>query len=147
MVPPAANRIVLKANQKSGEPVITRLSKAAPTPSDTRIRKPAGRAADPAGKIREGAAPLSEVPPAPRFVPSQMLLAEKTVTVKEAAFRLGKSPDAIYRWLRTGRLRGRQPGGRGCTILVVESSVNEALCCSFQRAGAGRQAPAVSLPG
>ncbi|MBI3934802.1 MAG: helix-turn-helix domain-containing protein [Acidobacteria bacterium] len=68
-------------------------------------------------------------------------LGEKTVTVKEAAFRLGKSPDAVYQWLRSGRLRGRQPGGRGCAILVVESSVNDALLFSFERAGAGRSRP------
>jgi len=63
----------------------------------------------------------------------------KTLTVKEAAYRLGKSADAIYFWLRTGRLQGWQPGGRGCAILVLESSVNEALLCSFERAGAGRR--------
>ena len=54
---------------------------------------------------------------------------EKTITVKEAAFRLGKSNDAVYLWLRAGRLRGRQPGGRCCAILVDESSVEEALLC------------------
>lgn len=52
---------------------------------------------------------------------------ERTITVKEAAFRLGKSDDAVYLWLRTGRLRGWQPGGRGCAILVSEPSVQEAL--------------------
>jgi excisionase family DNA binding protein len=60
---------------------------------------------------------------------------EKTVTVKEAAYRLGKSEDAIYKWLRTGRLKGWQPGGRGCSILVLESSVEMALLYSFERAG------------
>jgi len=64
---------------------------------------------------------------------------QKTLTVKEAAYRLGKSADAIYFWLRTGRLQGWQPGGRGCAILVLESSVNEALLFSFERAGAGRR--------
>ena len=52
---------------------------------------------------------------------------ENTITVKEAAFRLGKSDDAVYLWLRAGRLRGWQPGGCGCAILVAESSVEEAL--------------------
>ena len=54
---------------------------------------------------------------------------EKMITVKEAAFRLGKSNDAVYLWLRAGRLRGWQPGGRCCAILVAESSVEEALLC------------------
>lgn len=49
--------------------------------------------------------------------------------MKEAAFRLRKSDDAVYKWLRTGRLRGWQPGGRGCSILVSESSVEEARLC------------------
>ncbi|OFW17587.1 MAG: hypothetical protein A3H27_06925 [Acidobacteria bacterium RIFCSPLOWO2_02_FULL_59_13] len=52
---------------------------------------------------------------------------EKTITVKEAAFRLKKSEDAVYLWLRTGRLHGWQPGGRGCAILVSEGSVEAAL--------------------
>ncbi len=52
---------------------------------------------------------------------------EKTVTVKEAAYRLRKSEDAVYLWLRSGRLRGWQPGGRGCAILVTEASIAEAL--------------------
>lgn len=54
---------------------------------------------------------------------------EKTITVKEAAFRLSKSDDAVYLWLRAGRLRGWQPGGRCCAILVDEASVEEALLC------------------
>lgn len=54
---------------------------------------------------------------------------EKTVTVKEAAYRLGKSEDVIYVWLRSGRLRGWQPGGRRCAVLVSEASVEEALVC------------------
>ncbi len=58
---------------------------------------------------------------------------DRTMTVKEAAFRLGKSEDAIYKWLRTGRLLGWQPGGRWCSILVLESSVDEALQCGFER--------------
>ena len=38
-----------------------------------------------------------------------------------------KSPDSIYLWLRHGRLKGWQPGGPGCQIQVVESSVEQAL--------------------
>jgi hypothetical protein len=55
----------------------------------------------------------------------------RTVSVKEAAFRLHKSPDAIYAWLRAGRLQGFQPGGRGCSILVLESSLEQVLLCSL----------------
>lgn len=51
----------------------------------------------------------------------------KTLSVKEAAFRLRKSPDSIYSWLRTGRLKGWQPGGHGCQIQVMETSVEHAL--------------------
>jgi hypothetical protein len=58
---------------------------------------------------------------------------EKTLTVKEAAFLLHKSPDAIYLWLRTGRLQGLQPGGRCCSIMVLESSVQQALVCALGR--------------
>ena len=54
---------------------------------------------------------------------------EKMLTVKEAAFRLSKSADAVYLWLRAGRLRGWQPGGRCCAILVDASTVEEALVC------------------
>lgn len=50
----------------------------------------------------------------------------KTVSVKEAAYRLRKSPDTIYLWLRHGRLKGWQPGGSGCQIQVLESSVERA---------------------
>ena len=55
------------------------------------------------------------------------LRTQRTVTVKEAAFRLGKSPDSVYQWLRVGRLHGIQPGGRGCAILILEDSVRAAL--------------------
>ena len=51
------------------------------------------------------------------------------MTVKEAAYRLKKTDDTVYRWLREGRLRGWQPGGHGCTVLVCEASVKEALEC------------------
>ncbi|SRR5579884_4304840 len=54
-------------------------------------------------------------------------LQRKLITVKHAAFLLGKSEDAIYRWLRTGRLKGFQPGGSRCWILVDESSVEELI--------------------
>ena len=36
---------------------------------------------------------------------------EKTMSVKEAAFLLKKHEDTVYLWLRSGRLRGWQPGG------------------------------------
>ena len=62
---------------------------------------------------------------------------ENTVTVKEAAFRLKKSVDAVYLWLQSGRLRGWQPGGRRCPILVTEASIAEALSCSLGGNGSG----------
>ena len=98
-----------------------------PEPSDL---TPAGGTT---GKPPSAADP-SPMPPSPTpFDRSK----EKTVTVKEAAFRLGKSADAVRLWLRTGRLRGWQPGGRWCTVLVSEASIEEALLC---RAGAGQSA-------
>lgn len=51
----------------------------------------------------------------------------KTLSVKEAAFRLNKSEDTVHLWLRTGRLHGWQLGGRRCAILVSEESVERAL--------------------
>jgi excisionase family DNA binding protein len=52
---------------------------------------------------------------------------ERSITVKEAAFRAGKSEATIHDWLRGGRLRGWQPGGRRCFVLVEEASLEEAL--------------------
>ena len=52
---------------------------------------------------------------------------DKTVTVKEAALRLMKHEDTVLRWLRAGRLRGWQPGGPGCGVLVEAASVEKAL--------------------
>jgi len=51
------------------------------------------------------------------------------MTVKEAAYRLRKTDDTVLRWLRDGRLRGWQPGGKCCAVLVCEASVREALEC------------------
>ncbi|MBI4479238.1 MAG: helix-turn-helix domain-containing protein [Acidobacteria bacterium] len=148
MVPPAARRSIQKTKEKSAARTSSPLAPDAPIAAlEIPLRKAVGRAADTAGEILEEATALSGASLAANFATFENLLAEKTVSVKEAAFRLGKSPDAIYNWLRSGRLRGRQPGGRGCAILVLESSVNDALRCSFPRAGAGRGAVRLSLAG
>jgi excisionase family DNA binding protein len=55
----------------------------------------------------------------------------KYISVKEAAYRLNKSPDAVYQWLRAGRLKGIQPGGRGCEVLVEIASLESALRCTY----------------
>ena len=60
---------------------------------------------------------------------------ERTIPVKEAAFRLKKSEDTIRRWLRSGRLQGWQMGGSGCAILVCEDSVTGQLLRSLGRGG------------
>jgi excisionase family DNA binding protein len=99
------------------------------SPPSIPLRKEVTSVSDPAGELPR------ELSPPSRPVFRQSLRDEKTVTVKEAAFRLGKSPDAVYQWLRSGRLRGRQPGGRCCAIMVLESSIEEALLCTFERAG------------
>lgn len=75
----------------------------------------------------ETAQPPEESPTPP---PALNLQSERTVSVKEAAYRLGKSEDAVRLWLRQGRLKGWQPGGRGCAILVAEASLERALACS-----------------
>jgi len=63
-------------------------------------------------------------------IPRQILLSsgfpERMLTVKEAAYRLNVSADAVYLWLRTGRLQGWQPGGCRCSIQILESSVEAA---------------------
>lgn len=69
-------------------------------------------------------APAEEPQPAP----------DQLLSVKEAAYRLRKSPDSVYSWLRRGRLQGRQPGGRRCSIQVLESSVLHALQFSLGKA-------------
>jgi excisionase family DNA binding protein len=61
--------------------------------------------------------------PTPRFNLSQ----ERLLTVKEAAYRLGKSPFTIRTWLRSGLLRGWQPGGLHCSLMVSEASVEELM--------------------
>ncbi len=52
---------------------------------------------------------------------------ERTLTVKEAAWLLGKTEDAVRMWLRRGRLKAWQVGGSYCEIRVSEASVMEAL--------------------
>lgn len=145
MVPPAAQFKIAKRKGKHSTLGRARLGKQQMNPSPAAsIRKPEVRTLDPAGVIPEGP-PLRPCPiPGPCPVLAGDIrkplnrLDEKTLTVKEAAYRLGKSADAVYLWLRTGRLRGWQPGGPGCAILVAESSVNAALLFSFEQAGAGR---------
>lgn len=97
--------------------------------------------APPAGPAEK---PVPVQPPESVRAPVQHLdlNKEKTVTVKEAAYRLRKSVDAVRLWLRSGRLRGWQPGGRGCAILVTEASIAEALCYPLGGNGNGLHLPA-----
>ena len=96
--------------------------------ASSRIHTPSTKAAESVGAIANPQAVAMPVP-ADGILATQVLdrSKEKTITVKEAAFRLNKSADAVYRWLRDGRLRGWQPGGPRCAILVAEASVQEAL--------------------
>lgn len=89
-------------------------------------------------KRRNRPDPLQEKATAPPAAPPA-----DYITVKEAAFRLGKSTDCIYNWLRTGRLKAIQPGGRCCTVLVDAASVSEALRCRYPYA---RELTSASLP-
>ena len=139
MIPPMSSREKSKTREKRGARIRIPHPKGIAIPAVKKpLRKEAHRVADPAGEIREEALPPSGAAPAVHLPAHQNPLDEKTVSVKEAAYRLGKSTDAVYQWLRTGRLRGRQPGGRRCAILVVEASLNEALLCCFERASVGR---------
>src|SRR5207244_4342681 len=106
-----------KTSTENSEPEVIRRP---PSPA-TNLAGTAGAAAIPP-EFAEGRGGLPSLP---------NLNKERIITVKEAAYRLRKSADAVYLWLRTGRLRGWQPGGRGCQIMVLESSVDEALLCSF----------------
>jgi excisionase family DNA binding protein len=63
------------------------------------------------------------------------LTKERTLTVKEASFRLGKSEDGIRKMLQRGALRGWQIGGPFCSILVSEESVEEVLITGTRRFG------------
>ena len=154
MVPPTAQFKTAKKKGKYGTLGRARLGKQQMNPSPAAsVRKPVKRTIDPAGVIPEGP-PLR---PCPILGPCPVLagdvrkplnrLDEKTLTVKEAAYRLGKSSDSVYLWLRSGRLRGWQPGGPGCAILVSESSVKDALLFSFERASAGRGAASLRSRG
>jgi excisionase family DNA binding protein len=100
------------------------------------LRNPRARAGDPAAPAPVGA--VGAIISGGQGNPPELSV-QTTVTVKEAAFRLGKSQDSIYHWLRSGRLRGWQPGGRCCSILVLEASVQEALRCSVGTAEEPRQ--------
>jgi excisionase family DNA binding protein len=60
---------------------------------------------------------------------------ERTLTVQEVAYRLGKSEDGIRKMLQRGALKGWQVGGRFCSILVSEASVEEMLITGTRRFG------------
>ena len=65
---------------------------------------------------------------------------ERTIPVKEAAYRLKKSEDTVYSWLRAGRLRGWQLGGNRCAVMVDAASVEKALLCEMGAGGKNRTA-------
>jgi len=120
-------------NNASGNNVRARLQPCRKKPEKTGALAPEGASLSArgvressAGPGREPGQPLESPAPAP---PPAALDRDReaTITVKEAAYRLGKSDDTIYKWLRTGRLRGWQPGGPTCHIQVSEQSVSEAL--------------------
>jgi excisionase family DNA binding protein len=65
--------------------------------------------------------------PPPEAGPLAAFMKERTLTVKEVVNHLGKSQDTIRLWLRQGRLKGWQLGGKFSHILVSEASVEEVL--------------------
>jgi len=131
MVPPTAHKATQPKKMKKTTTAPPKRRRGAPAARPLRPKATSGTEAN--------EAPNSEAPGA-TVTAQRNPMEEKTLTVKEAAFRLRKSPDAIYGWLHSGRLRGWQPGGPRCPILVEESSLNEALRFNFSRASAGRGA-------
>jgi len=139
MIPPTSSRERPKTVVRRGARIrIPNVKEIAIPAAGQALRKAVGRVADSAGEIRRDTIPAPGATPVAHPSTRKNPWEEKTVTVKEAAYRLGKSPDAVYQWLRSGRLRGRQPGGRYCAIMVLESSIEDALLYTFERAGAGR---------
>ena len=100
-------------------------------PKGERTNHSAGSAS---GRLAGGVNPAEKAGtveiPAPPLVSSPFdRRKERTVTVKEAAYRLGKTEATVYLWLQKGRLKGWQPGGRRCWVQVSEASLEEALLC------------------
>ncbi len=75
----------------------------------------------------------AEPPPVPK--PAFDFMKERTLSVKEVAYRMGKSEDSILQWLHQGRLKGWQIGGPCCRVLVSEDSVLEMLVNGTTRFG------------
>ena len=130
---------IRSANSESRRVLNSRkvLDKPKPAP----LRKPVASVVSPQSEVATVPDPgPPDLPmPEPRPLDRQR---QRTLTVKEAAYRLGKSEDAIYKWLRSGRLEGWQPGGRWCSIVVLESSVERALLSSFECAASNGRPPA-----
>jgi len=100
-----------------------------PTLQDEPARKSAQEEPPPDGSARGASPPSSgdRAAPATRYDRDKT----RTITVKDAAYRLNRSEDTVYRWLRMGRLRGWQLGGYRCAVMVCAASVEEALAVSF----------------
>jgi excisionase family DNA binding protein len=53
--------------------------------------------------------------------------AERFMTVKDAAERLGVTVNTVRRWVKDGRLRGNMPGGQKAGYRIPESDVERLL--------------------
>jgi len=53
--------------------------------------------------------------------------AERFMTVKDAAERLGVTVNTVRRWVKDGRLRGHMPGGQKSGYRIPESDVERLL--------------------
>lgn len=60
---------------------------------------------------------------------------EGTLTVQDVSYLLKCSTDMVRLWLRKGKLRGWQIGGRFSRVLVSEQSVRELLMTGTRRFG------------
>ena len=49
------------------------------------------------------------------------------LTVRQAAERLGTHQDTIRRWLRSGKIRGKMPGGTKLGYCIPESEITRLL--------------------
>jgi excisionase family DNA binding protein len=52
---------------------------------------------------------------------------ERMLTVRQAAERLGTHQDTIRRWLRSGKIRGKMPGGTKLGYRIPESEITRLL--------------------
>jgi len=61
--------------------------------------------------------------------------AERMLTVREAAERIGATEDTLRRWVRSGKIRAAMPGGTKLGYRVPESEVRRLLTTHLSEDG------------